>query len=178
MIAPSVRPPRPAASRLAVASAMLGLLAGCASNAGYPSLAPRAAEGATEADKIAVPPSALGDAALDAQVAVLAAQAASGHAAFEKAAGGACAAVVRGAKAAQGSEAWIAAQQAISGLDTARAPVLAAVAELDRLVIERGTATGPAVDLSQLAAAQEQASALDVAEQARVAALSAGKCAV
>jgi hypothetical protein len=159
------------------ALAALGGLVGCASTASYPSLAPRAAEGSAQAGAaVAAPPFLPADAALDGRVAALAAQAASGHAVFERAATQACAATARGAKAAQGSEQWIAAQQAISSLDAARGPVQSAVAELDRLVIERGTAGGPTVDLSRLAAAQEQASALDSAEQAMVARQSAGSC--
>lgn len=166
---------RHAAARLAPLLAALGL-AGCAAGNGYPSLAPRAVEGSAAA-AAAPPQSAPADPALDARVASLAAQAAAGHAAFEKTAAQACAGIARGARAAAGSEPWIAAQQAISALDAARAPVLAAVAELDRLVIERGTAAGPAVDLSRLAAAQERASAIDMAEQATVVTMSAGNCA-
>ena len=174
----TIAPARPAVTRILSIAAALGLLTGCATRGDYPSLAPRVAEDAAQAGAAdaGAPPVPV-DAALDAQVAALLAQATAGHAAFDKAAGQACSAIARGTGAAQGTEPWIAAQQAISAVDAARAPVLSAAAELDRLVIERGTATGPAVDLTRLAAAQERTSAMDAAEQARIAALPTGKCA-
>lgn len=171
-------PLRPAPARLFLTIAALGALAGCATRDSYPSLAPRPVEGSAGSGATdATTQSAPVDAALEARVATLAKQAADGHAAFERAVTQACPAITRGARAAEGSEPWIAAQQAISVVDAARAPVLTAVAELDRLVIERSTAGGAPVDLSRLAAAQEQASAIDTAEQARVANLPAGNCA-
>jgi hypothetical protein len=171
-------PPLRSAARLLLTISALAALAGCATRDSYPSLAPRpvegsAASGAAEASTQSVPV----DAALEARVATLVKQVVDGHAAFEQAVTQACPAITRGARAGEGSEPWIAAQQAISVVDAARAPVLSAVAELDRLVIERGTAGGAPVDLGQLAAAQEQASAIDAAEQATVAKLPAGNCA-
>jgi hypothetical protein len=177
LLAPPPRHLR-SATRLAAAIAALGSLAACASDAGYPSLTPRAVETSAQAPAgDDATPTVPIDAALDRRVASLSAQVASGHAAFQKAAASGCAAIARGARAVAGSEPWIAAQQAISAVAAARAPVLAAVSELDRLVIERGTAGGDASNLAPLIAAQAQASAMDSAEQARLAALTAGNCA-
>jgi hypothetical protein len=151
-------------------------LAGCSDSGGYPSLAPRAVEQPVSGDDAPAAPTLPVDAALDAEVATLAAQAAKGQADFDRVANESCAAIARGASAQEGSEPWIAAQQALSALEAARAPVLASAAALDRLVIERGTAGGNAVDLTGLAEAQAQVSAIDTAEQARLAELSAGRC--
>ena len=151
-------------------------LAACSESGGYPSLAPRAVEQPGSGDTPPAVAALPADAALDAEVATLAAQAAKGEADFARVADESCAAIARGASAQEGSEPWIAAQQALSALEAARAPVLAAAAALDRLVIERGTATGSAVDLTRLADAQAQVSAIDAAEQAKLAELSAGRC--
>lgn len=174
------RPPRRPAFLACIALAALAGLSACADEAGYPSLAPRAVErGDAPADTAAPAPAVPAvpvDAVLDARVAALVTQATAGDADFTRTATEACRAVVRARGAADGSEAWIALQQMLSALDAARAPVLAAAAELDRLIIERGTAVGTAIDLSRLAEAQTQVSALDQAEQARVADIAARRC--
>lgn len=167
-------PPRSARSWFLIAGA--AMLAACSESGGYPSLAPRAVEQPVGTEAAPATPSLPVDAALDAEVAALAAQAAKGQADFTRMADESCAAIARGASAQEGSEPWIAAQQALSALEAARAPVLAAAAALDRLVIERGTATGSVVDLTRLGGAQAQVSALDASEQARLAELSAGRC--
>jgi hypothetical protein len=152
-------------------------LAGCSDERGYPSLAPRAVEQEATDETVATAPALPTDPALDAEVTALVAQVAKGDADFTAAADQACAAIARGHAAAEGSEPWVAAQQALSGLEAARAPVLSAAAALDRLTIERGTAEGAATDLTRLVEAQAQVSAIETAEQARVAELSAGRCA-
>jgi hypothetical protein len=151
-------------------------LAGCSDERGYPSLAPRAVEQQATNEAEAPAPALPRDPALEAEVDVFVAQTAKGDADFASAAEKACTAVARGADAPAGSEAWLSAQQALSALESARAPVLAAAAALDRLTIERGTAEGSPVDLSRLVEAQAQVSGIEAAEQARVAELSAGRC--
>ena len=158
--------------------AALVALAGCAGDrTGYPSLAPRAVERPDDVVEAAPTAAAVNDAALDARVAALRDQAKAADAAFARVANAACQAFSRPGASTQGSEAWISAQQSLSAVDAARAPVLAAAGELDRLVIERGTAEGAAIDLTKLGEAQAEVSALDAAEQARIVGLSTGKCA-
>lgn len=171
-------PPHRYGARACIALAGLAALAACADQSGYPSLAPRAVElpggagSSAEAASTVIPV----DPALEAKVAELIARAQTGDAAFASAAADGCKAAARARGASEGSEAWIGLQQALSALDAARAPVLAAAAELDQLVIERGTATATSVDTSRLAAAQEQVSAMDVAQQSRMTELAAGSC--
>jgi len=153
------------------------MLGACAEPSGYPSLEPRPIErSAAESDVPAAPAAApaAADPARAAHAAALVEQAARGDAAFAKVVAQSCKALTGGLRAAEGSEAWIAAQQALSAIDAARAPVQAAAAELDQLLID-GSNAAAAIDTSGLAAAGAQIDALDAAEQARVAALSAGK---
>ena len=148
-------------------------LTGCSDRSGYPTLAQRPIE--RPAPPVAAAPApAAADVARDAQAAVLADQAAQGDAAFAKTADGACRTIATGLRASEGSEAWVAAQQALSALDAARGPVRAAAAEIDKLLIDSSGADGGAVDTDKLAAADAQVSALEAAEQARVEAISAG----
>jgi hypothetical protein len=168
--------PSPRLARTWILIAGAATLAACSDSGGYPSLAPRSIEQGQPGDAAPAAPALPADSALDAEVATMAAQAEKGHADFTRVAAESCAAIARGAKAETGSEPWIAAQQALSALEAARAPVLAAAASLDRLVIERGTAAGNAVDLTKLAEAQAEVSAMDTAEQAQVAEISSGRC--
>jgi hypothetical protein len=154
---------------------LLLLLGACAEPSGYPSLEPRPIErSAAESDVPAPPAAAAADPARDGRAAALAEQAAQGDAAFAKVVAQSCKALSGGLRAGEGSEAWIAAQQALSAIDAARAPVQAAAAELDQLLIDSSNAA-PAIDTSRLAAAAAQVDAIDAAEQARAASLSAGK---
>jgi hypothetical protein len=169
--------PRRSPASLVLAAA-LATLAGCAEHSDYPSLAPRAVE-APLADP-AAPASATGpraDAALDARAAALLDQAQAGYRSFSAAADQGCTRITAGIRAPSGSEAWIGAQQLLSGLDAARAAVAGAAADLDQLVIERATAEGQAADLTRLLAAQATVSALAEAQQARIVALNDGRCA-
>lgn len=151
-------------------------LAACGDRSGYPSLAQRPVERpvAVAAGTVPAPVAAGQDTARDAEAAALAEQAAQGDAAFAKAADGACRTVAAGLGASAGSEAWVSAQQALSALDAARGPVRAAAAGIDKLLIDSSGGEGAAIDIDMLAAANAQVSALDAAEQARVAAISAG----
>ena len=113
--------------------------AGCAAPGPYPSLAPRPAEKAyaEDADERKPTPQP-DDPALAAEIDRLAAEARAGAADFDAAlpAAQAAAAAAGGA----GSDSWIEAQQALSRLESARARTTAALADLDRLAVERSSA--------------------------------------
>lgn len=151
-------------------------LAACVEGQGaFPSLAPRPIEQAANAP--VAPPAApvvTGDPALDARVAALLADAERGEADFRARLPDSCAAWERGANAAEGSEAWIAAQTALSALGSARDPTVAALSDLDALVLERMQQSG--VDLSGLIAAEERVGAMAQAQRDAMDALSAGSC--
>ncbi|BAV64375.1 hypothetical protein [Sphingobium cloacae] len=138
-------------------------LSGCAgAQQGYPSLAKRAVEGAPIAEVAPPPAPVAADAALKARVEKLSAQAQAGRAAFDRA----YPAADRAAQAARGapvsSDAWVSAQIAISGLETARNDSVSALASLDTLYVERSNA---------IAEGKEQGGAEEV-DAARAAALS------
>lgn len=117
-------------------------LAGCTQAPDrYPSLLPRPAESQSAAEPLRPVPQASPDTALDARLAQITAQLDAAHARFTEAAQGAEAKVAVARGVAEGSEAWLDAHAALSGLETLRAPSLDALSELDRLAIDRG-ATG------------------------------------
>ena len=116
-------------------------LSGCAETlTGYPSLAKRAVENAPVAEPVAAPAPVEADPALQAQVDRLAAQAQTGSAAFDRAWPAADRATRSAAGAAVSSEAWVAAQLAISALEAARNDSVSALASLDTLYVERSNA--------------------------------------
>ena len=116
-------------------------LSGCAETlTGYPSLAKRAVENAPVAEPVAAPAPVEADPALQAQVDRLSAQAQSGSAAFDRAWPAADRATRSAAGAAVSSEAWVAAQLAISALEAARNDSVSALASLDTLYVERSNA--------------------------------------
>jgi hypothetical protein len=126
--------------RRLIASLVL-FLTGCAdAQQGYPSLARRAIESAPTAE--AAPPSipAAPDPALDAAVARLSAQADTGSKAFDKAYVTADRAARTASGAAVSSDSWVAAQQAITALESARNDSVSALASLDVLYVERSNA--------------------------------------
>ena len=125
----------------------VALLSACAAGGEFPSLAPRPVE---QADRATPEPEPSGEATdavdpqLAARLAALVADARRGQTAFEAILAGAASAVA-GAGGA-GSESWIVAQQAISRLESERAPTVIALAELDQLAIAHaGTAALPTV---------------------------------
>lgn len=152
--------------RFSLLSASLLLLAGCAAQGGFPSLAPRAVERIADEEPVTAAPVVPADAALRGLVAELIADARRGQAAFE-AALPAAASAVSGAGPA-GSEGWIAAQQAISRLEAARAPTTIALAALDRLRVERASRPINPADLQALLAAMETVTELARQQHARV----------
>lgn len=113
--------------------------AGCAAPGPYPSLAPRPAEKAyaEDADERQPTPQP-DDPALAVEIDRLAAAARSGAAEFDSALPAAQAAA--GRAGGSGSDSWVEAQQALSRLEAARARTTAALADLDRLQVERSSA--------------------------------------
>lgn len=122
-------------------AALALFLSGCASAPQtYPSLAKRPIESAPVAD-VAPPPAPVpADAALSAEIARYVEQADKGAAAFDAAHAKADRAVRAAAGAAVSSDAWVAAQVAISALEAARNDSVSALASLDTLYVQRSNA--------------------------------------
>ncbi|WP_028055859.1 hypothetical protein [Sphingobium bisphenolivorans] len=117
------------------------ILSGCASSFhGYPSLAKRAIEDAPFAEPAAQPAPAATDAAPSKDIDRLTAQAKTGEAAFDQAYAKADRATRAASGAAVSSDAWVAAQTAISALESARNDSVSALASLDVLLVERNNA--------------------------------------
>ena len=145
-------------------------LAGCATPLPQgPSLAPRQAEAIDP--RVPVPEDPIStavDPALAARLSALVAQAVAGHDRFQEAAG-----LAQRAAAAAGSrqsESWIVAQQALSALVAARAPVTRALGDLDALSAGRiqqlgGIAAG---DLQAIQAATARVAEIDRSEAALI----------
>ena len=142
--------------------------AGCAAPGPYPSLAPRPAEKAYAEDAEERKPTPQpDDPALAGEIDRLLAEAEAGGSAFDSALPAAEAAA--GAAGAAGSDSWIEAQQALSRLESARARTTAALADLDRLAVER-TAAGTlgSGDSERLRRATEEMQALADAQADRL----------
>ncbi len=144
------------------------VLSACsAPQSGAPSLAPRAAE-ATD-PRVPIPNEIVAgpaDPALAARIAGLMAEVHAGDAAFR-----AAAAEAERLAAAAGpaqSESWIEAQQALSALVAARAPVAKAIADLDEVVAARLAVSGGLLpgDLRALETATAQAGEIGQSEAA------------
>jgi hypothetical protein len=146
------------------------VLAGCSANLSEaPSLRPRPIE-----HRPILPPDAASEAqtpatpALAQQLAKIVADAKAGHAAFEKERRDNAGALARAKGAGEGSEAWIAGQQAMSGLDAARAPVRDAAGTIDGLRVDPayiGTGDREAIEAAAAAVAalaNQEAEAMDV----------------
>ena len=113
---------------------LLAALSGCAAPGPYPSLEPREVERRyAGGDPEAVPTPVADDPTIAARIAEHVALARSGDAAFEEALAIAAPLVARGG--AVGSESWVAAQQAVSRAEAARAPTVRALADLDAYAI-------------------------------------------
>ncbi len=153
------------------AAAALLILPGCAGDLAYPSLAPRAVEKGDMVETPPVPTAAALDPDVTTRVAALTAQARQGNAAFEAATRNGCAAIGRGQGVVQGSEAWVASQQAISIIEAARAPTVAALNDLDALLVDKARAAEDSptpVDLSPLTSAIADIAAIDSAQRDRL----------
>src|SRR5690349_4589885 len=110
-------------------------LGGCQAEGPFPSLAQRPAEREPLTDPVRAIPNVPSDSALRARLTELLALARAGQRAFDNTYPAAEAAA-RAAGAAE-SESWIAAQERISRAEAARAETGRALADLDRLAVER-----------------------------------------
>ena len=126
------------------ALATIALLSACANGQdNFPSLAPRDIERPDAPIPTPSPTPVADDAALDAQIGEKAAAFDRAVAAFDTAADKARPLVTRGRGASVGSGAWIAAQTALADLDTARSQMLAPLADLEAIAIDRAQAGDP-----------------------------------
>ena len=143
------------------------VLSACSTpQSGAPLLAPRAAEAIDP--RVPIPNEIVAgpaDPALAARIAGLMAEVRAGDAAFQAAALDAERLTVAAGPAQ--SESWIEAQQAVSALVAARAPVARAIADLDELAAARVASGGMLPgDLRALEAATSQAGAIGESEAA------------
>ena len=137
----------------------LGLLiAGCASGGDFPSLAPRPVEQLSMEEPVRVDPAVAPDPALRGRVAELLARARAGDAAFERAY--ARAAPLARAAGGASSDSWVQAQEAISRAEVARTETTVALADLDRLAVERADVPTSDSDHAALMEAVQTAQAL------------------
>ena len=142
----------------AFALALLLVPACAAPRAGEPSLAPRAAEAVDP--RVPIPSEVVSgpaDPALVSRIAALLAEIAAGSGAFRAAAEHA--ERLAAAAGPAESESWIVAQEALSAVVAARAPVTRAIADLDALASERIERSGGILpgDLAAIQAATAQA---------------------
>lgn len=147
-------------------------LAGCAttSDDAYPDLAPRAVEGRLDTvppEPVPLPPAPPPAADLAGRIAQLDAQAQAAERRFAAALPVTQAAVGRARGAAVSSEAWVAAQTAISVLESERGPVSDALAEVDALLITRSDA-GDRAGLDELAQLRDRLLAVVAAQQSTI----------
>lgn len=150
---------------------LLGSLASCADEGGYPSLKPRPFESAGRArDIVPAPlPEAPATPQIEARVVAALAEADAGEARFAAELPGVRAAISVAGSAA--SESWIVAQERLSGLDASRAPTVAALTLLDTMLIE-GSGLSPG-DATAIRAAAARVQALVEAQGAALADLAA-----
>jgi len=161
-----------------IAILSLLLVGACATggDGGYPDLGPRAIEGRLDTVPPAtpdLPPPPPPAAELSARIGQLVAQAKSADAAFQASLEEARAAVAKARGAAVSSEAWVAAQTALSALEADGALATDALADLDALVI--GHADASRRDgATELAAAQALVAAIVTDQRNTLQALLAG----
>ncbi|WP_404339139.1 hypothetical protein AB2M62_07855 [Sphingomonas sp. MMS12-HWE2-04] len=125
--------------RLTLPALVALVLAGCAqSTRHYPSLLPRAGESPNLAEPERTVPTATPDPVLDSQLATLTGALTSNGQRFAAAAQDTEAKVAVARGVAIGSDAWLNAQTALSGLASLRAPTLSTLAELEEMAIQRG----------------------------------------
>lgn len=148
------------------------LLAACVPEGDFPSLAMRPGERDLSTEEptrpaIEVPD----DGALRQQVAELRRLAAQGDAAFDAGYGATAAAVA--AAGPRESDGWVEAQQALSRLEAAREATMRALADLDRIAMDRIGAPTSASDFAAINAAIAAVEQLALAQQQRMDALRA-----
>lgn len=158
-----------------LAIAALVPLAGCATTGDdtYPDLAPRAFEGrltTVPPEPVTLPPPPPPAADLAGRIAQLDAQAQAADRRFAAALPATQAAVGRARGAAVSSEAWVAAQAAISVLESERGPLSDALAETDALIVARSD-SGDRAGIDELASLRDRLIVLFAAQQATIDAL-------
>jgi len=162
--------------RMPIAALLVAALAGCAKQSGtYPSLAPRPIEQLSLAEPSRpAPPAATADPAAVERYAPLIKQAHEADADFRRVLEEERPALTRGQGAAEGSDAWLAAQVSLSRIETARGPVAKALADLDaaRSTLDPQTDTGAMVAIEQ---AFDQVQRISDSENAAVAQATGGK---
>lgn len=142
------------------------LLAGCVSEGPFPSLAPRPDERLAIEEPVREAPAIPDDSALRVRINQLLSEARSGDAAFERDYEAAARAAAR--SGAEGSDSWLAAEQAYSRAEASRTRATDAAAGLHQLAMDRsGQPTSPG-DLAALEAAIDRADAIVAAQQARL----------
>ncbi|KTF67305.1 hypothetical protein ACNFJ7_04065 [Sphingomonas sp. HT-1] len=162
---------------LSLLAASAVFLAGCGqSGTRYPSLLPRTSENAGFIEPERPVPVAGADAELDSQVAALVNTIETADRDFAAAARDAETKVARAKGSASGSSAWLDAQAALSALDSLHARASVALADLDKLAIDRGAAgmvPYPALNAA-IARAGERVAAQEAQAQALEAAINGG----
>lgn len=147
--------------------AILLFISGCAPDGEFPSLAMREAERNLSFEEPERPPVTVArDPEVTARIQSLEHQAAEGNHAFE-----AMAPSVEDRVAAAGpggSDAWVAAQEAVSRLEAARAPTTRALADLDRLRIDRAAMPTNAADFAAIEDAMDRIGRIAEAQRDRV----------
>jgi hypothetical protein len=148
------------------------LLPGCAAQGPFPSLAQREVERIYAAgDPIAVVPDAPDRQGMSGRIAAFAGRAREGNLDFERALAQARPLAARAGAA--GSESWLAAQQAVSRAQAARAATVSALADLDQFAAAQAL-EGPLSpgDYGRLTESLAQMQALAAGQEARLAELS------
>lgn len=150
--------------------ATVAFLSACAVQGPFPSLAPRPEEGLISVAEPVRPPVAVAsDAALRGRIAALRERGRAGARAFD-AAYPAADRATRGI-GVSGSDSWIAAQQALSRLEAARGEATAALADLDRLSLDRANVPTNAQDYGLIGAAMAEIEQETAERQTRLDAL-------
>ena len=152
-------------TRISLVIVMFGLCAACSTppEGPTPSLAPRAAEAIDP--RIPIPnevPVGPADASLAAHLAALIDQAQAGDAAFQNVVGDAERLAAAAGK--QQSETWIAAQQALSAAQSARAPTTHALGDIDEIA-SNALETQGGIPAGNLAAIQKAAAAVSAIDR-------------
>jgi hypothetical protein len=151
---------------------------GCSTPVDHPSLAPRAIEQFTvvEPEPAATPapaPPLPADASRQERAAALTAQARDADILFRQHLAQTEESVAKGASAAPGSEAWVAAQKAVSSLETLHEQVSRSLADLDAIqiaAVEEGIGSGAE---SAVSGAIQELEAMEAAQRASIDALRA-----
>jgi hypothetical protein len=142
------------------------LLGACVSQGPFPSLAPREGEQLAIEEPVREAPTVANDSALRTRIEAVLGEAREGARRFD--ADFAPAERAAGRAGAEGSDSWIAAQEAISRLEAARARTGNAAAELDQLSLTRANLPTSAADQQALDEAIAEVARINVNQQARV----------